>query len=399
MEVQRLFLFEVTDMAVVVNKLYKNGTFLYKMNLIAGRSGLNNLVTWVHIIEDDSVTTFLHGNELVFTAGIMNKNADWLLNFARKLQDAGASAFVINIGPHTQEVPAEVIDYCNSISMPLFTIPWETKMVDMTRDFCHRIMQNEHIENNLATTIKNIIFKVGEFDAQVQQMERYGYQKDSSFCFVSISIKDEDGAIHEEDKDSLAVIAERIAKGIHELFISFTYKGCLNLVLANYADKEIEDFVRDLLERSASAFAGRELTVGISSNQVGFYQMNINFDKAFSALEMAGKLNETVCYYDRLGIYKVLYAVGDKAVLRSYHHETIGKLESYDRENKTQLTQLLRTYLENNGSLQIVSEKLYVHRNTVTNQLKKIEKIVGYNPLELEDRVRLYIGFYIQDIL
>ena len=386
-------------MAVVVNKLYKNGTFLYKMNLIAGRSGLNNLVTWVHIIEDDTVSTFLHGNELVFTAGIMNRHPDWLLNFAQKLHEAGAGAFVVNIGPHTREVPADVIDYCNSVSMPLFTIPWETKMVDMTRDFCHRIMQNEHIESNLATTIKNIIFKVGEFDAQVQQMERYGYQKNSTFCFVSVSIRDKDGAAHEEDKDRLAVIAERIAKNMHELFISFTYKGCLNLVLANYAGQEIEDFVRELLEQSKSAFAGRKLTVGISSNQVGFYQINTNFDEAFSALEMAGKLNETICYYDRLGIYKVLYAVGDRAVLRSFHHETIGNLESYDRENKTQLTGLLRTYLENNGSLQIVSEKLYVHRNTVTNQLKKIEKITGYNPLELEDRVRLYIGFYIQDIL
>jgi DNA-binding PucR family transcriptional regulator len=47
----------------------------------------------------------------------------------------------------------------------------------------------------------------------------------------------------------------------------------------------------------------------------------------------------------------------------------------------------------------LVSEKLYVHRNTVLNHLKKIESIVGVNPLELEGRVNLYMAFYIKDIL
>lgn len=104
-------------------------------------------------------------------------------------------------------------------------------------------------------------------------------------------------------------------------------------------------------------------------------------------------------YYDRLGIYKILYAVNDKEVLRSFYNETIGKLVAYDAQNHTKFTELLRIYLENNGSIQLVSEKLYVHRNTVLNHLKKIESITGINPLELEGRVNLYMGFYIKEIL
>ncbi|HEX2926460.1 MAG TPA: helix-turn-helix domain-containing protein, partial [Ruminiclostridium sp.] len=37
--------------------------------------------------------------------------------------------------------------------------------------------------------------------------------------------------------------------------------------------------------------------------------------------------------------------------------------------------------------------------NTVTNQLNKIEKITGYDPMDLEHKVKLYIGMYIKDIL
>ena len=159
-------------MAVTVNKLYKNGAFLYKMSLLAGKGGLGGLVQWVHIIEDEDVTSFLHGFELVFTAGILNRRAGWLLDFARKLHAAGASAFVVNLGPHTQAVDQEVIDYCNHVGLPLFTIPWETRMVDMTRDFCHRIMHDEHMENTIVTTMKNNLFEVGDLETQVLQMER-----------------------------------------------------------------------------------------------------------------------------------------------------------------------------------------------------------------------------------
>ncbi len=385
-------------MSIMVKKLYKNGSFLYKMNLIAGKGGLTNLVTWVHIIEDDSATSFLHGNELVFTAGILNHSSDWLLNFARKLHETGTSAFVINVGPHIKDIPREVAQYCDQVNMPLFTIPWETRMVDMTRDFCHRIMSNEHVENDSATIIKNIIFNVGNIDTQVLQMEQFGYQRDSYFCFVSI-FTNENGNGSEDFKDSLAKIAEIIAKRMHELFITFSYKEFLILVLVNYTDDEISRFADEFMRLALQHSKGNSLHMGISSNQAGFYKQKKNFEKALSAMKMAIKQKESSVYYDKLGIYKLLYAVGDKAVLREYYKNIVGKLESYDKENKMQLTVMLRTYLDNNGSLQLTAEKLFVHRNTVTNQLKKIEEITGHNPLNLDDKVKFCIAFYIKEIL
>ncbi|MHB8128780.1 MAG: helix-turn-helix domain-containing protein, partial [Mobilitalea sp.] len=100
-----------------------------------------------------------------------------------------------------------------------------------------------------------------------------------------------------------------------------------------------------------------------------------------------------------LDIYKVLLAVKDKKVLKEFHHEIFGKLEQYDAENGTDLMSFLRSYLDNNGSPQLVSEQQYIHRNTVNNQIKKIEKITGYNLLNLDEKVRCSIGYLIQDIL
>lgn len=386
-------------MAIMVKKLYRNGTFLYKMNLIAGREGLNNLVQWVHIIEDDAVTPYLHGNELVFTAGILNRRPDWLLNFAQKLHDAHASAFVVNLGPHTHEIPQDVIRYCDEVELPLFTIPWETKMVDMTRDFCYRIMRDEQTESNAVSVLKNIIFGVGDPEAQAAQMERYGYSRDSRFCFVSVALDGDCAGDPEENRDVLAHIAEKTAKSKHELFISFPYQEQTILILTDYEDGEIGWFITELTEQARRQMPGLGMHIGVSSNQAGIYSQSGNFEKALAAAEMATRRGGPICFYEQLGIYKLLYSVGDRTVLRGFYNDTIGRLLKYDQENHTNLAELLRVYLDSNGSLQAAAERQFVHRNTVTNQLKKIESITGYNPLDLQDKIMLSMGFYAGDIL
>jgi len=384
-------------MAVTVKTLYNNGSFLYRMNILAGRSGLENIVQWVHIIEDDDVSKFLHGGELVFTAGILNHEEEWLLHFARKLVKASVSAFVVNIGPYTRQVPPSVISFCNESGLPLFTIPWETKMVDMTRDFCHRIMQAEHTENTIMTTMKNILFKIGDMESQMMQMERYGFHRNSRFCFIGVQ-PDPTGD-PEEQRTVLKSSAERMAKEIGGQFVTFTYNECRILVLANCSPQETDAFLQGFVRRAQERLHGQTLYLGVSPILAGIGNQSANFEKALSAMEMAGRRNETIVTYDSLGIYKLLYAVNDKETLRSFHQETVGRLETYDRENGTTLTPLLRDYLAFNGSLQLVSEKQFVHRNTVTNQLRKIEQITGCNPLELDDKLQLLLGFRIGDVL
>ena len=383
----------------MVKKLYKNGQFLYKMNLIAGGEGMSNLVNWVHIIEDDDVSKFLRGNELVFTAGILNKSENWLLSFAKRLYKAGTSAFVVNIGPHTESIPKEVTDYCNEVNMPLFTIPWETRMVDMTRDFCRRIMNNEQVESNISSTMKNIIFNVGDIDANIQQMERHGYQKNGKFCFVSIMLSHKKGINSDVVLDRIGEVAKRIAKRMHDLFVLFSYKEYLILVLVNYTDEEINSFLTEFINKATVETKEWEINIGIGSNKMGIFDQKLNFERALSAMEMAKNRNVAYCFYEELGIYKLLYAIGDKTILRRYYKDIMGKLEAYDNESKADLTGMLKTYLDNNSSLQIVSEKQFVHRNTVTNQLKKIEEITGYNPFDLKDKVKFCMAYYIKTIL
>ncbi len=384
-------------MSITVGKLFGNGTVLYQMKLLAGQKGLNNLVEWVHIIENDDVSQFLHGNEVVFTSGILNNTDDWLLEYAKKLYIAGTSAFVVNIGPYTKSINDDVVKYCNSVNMPLYTIPWETRMVDVTRDICYRIIQKEQVEISIATTIKNIIFKIGDLETLILQMERYGYLRDSHFCFVVMSFKNEKDKQEEFNMNKIKLYAERIARSIHELYISFSYNDCWVLVLVNYGNYDIQNFVNNFFKNWNESLW--KVHMGISENKAGIKIQDENFNNAFTAMTIAKKRDNEVVFYDKLDIYKLLLNTKDKDVLKEYYDDTLGKLEKYDKENNTDLMDFLYVYLKNNGSQSFVAEKQYIHRNTVNNQLKKIEKITGYNPLNLEEKLRFYLGFYVKDVM
>ena len=114
------------------------------------------------------------------------------------------------------------------------------------------------------------------------------------------------------------------ARKIHELFISFTYKENLVFVLVAYTDEEIDDFVKDFFESVKTEKSESLIHMGISSNQPGIYNQEQNFERSFSAMEMAQKQNENVLYYDKLSIYKILYAVKERSVLRSFYNDSIG---------------------------------------------------------------------------
>jgi hypothetical protein len=386
-------------MAITVSKLYSNSGSLYEMKLIAGKEGLHNLVDWVYLVEDKEVSNFLRGHELILCAGYLIKDTDWLLDFVKQLHVMETSAFVINIGPYVKSVPREIIDFCDEVNMPLFTIPWKTRMVDMTRDYCTRIIRNENVESTIISTMKDIIFKVGDLETQIQQMKRFGFRRDSSFCFVSITIQSEQKYLENEHMEQVKQYVERIVRRSQRLFISFSYQTGLIVVYADELMETIHGFVEELLRLTQPDKKDFILHMGVSSVVQGFVNLDANFEKAVTANEMAKKRNLSVNYYDDLDVYKVLLSVKDKKILFEYYDEVLGKLEQYDRENETDLMGFLKVYLENDGKPQVVAEKQFVHRNTVNNQIKKIEKITGYNLLNLNEKVRCSIGYLIKDIL
>ncbi len=63
-------------------------------------------------------------------------------------------------------------------------------------------------------------------------------------------------------------------------------------------------------------------------------------------------------------------------------HPDVIRLYYYDLENKNNLLDVLEAYLTNAQNLTLTAQALYMHRNTVTNKLNKIEEVLGHKPFD-----------------
>ena len=97
--------------------------------------------------------------------------------------------------------------------------------------------------------------------------------------------------------------------------------------------------------------------------------------------------------YKDIGIDKLICAAGSQA-LQSFVSQKVGAITRYDEKNGTELLDLLRYYIENNGSISSIAQQLGVHRNTLNYQLGRIKELFALT-LNETDRAELTQAFRI----
>ncbi|WP_235720562.1 PucR family transcriptional regulator ligand-binding domain-containing protein [Liquorilactobacillus vini] len=145
-------------MAIKLRTVYYATKEKYEMKLLTGNSGLDRLFSWVHILENIDTMDYLHGNEIVITTGIGKDSDQWLEEYVKKVVNSSATALIINTGKFINQIPPDLIKYCQTKNFPLFTVPWRIHLIDIIRDYCNRIFLSEQFAFSLTESIKNAIF-------------------------------------------------------------------------------------------------------------------------------------------------------------------------------------------------------------------------------------------------
>lgn len=386
-------------MAIRLGKLYKQARQIYQMQLLAGESGLGNIINWVHMIEDENVANFLRGNELVFTTGIGHADAAWLSGFVKGLIRNNAGGLVVNIGPYIAAVPEQTIEYCNQNGFPLFVIPWHIRLVEITRDFCRRIINSEQIEMGVSSAFKNAIFFSRAISKYQAQLERHGFNATWHYCAAVLAISSKREDRHEENIAAVRAYAENCINRISEKYSIFKQDNRLTIIFAKFEDHEITTCINSIVEHYRAKDRDYNLNIGIGQNESALSMLAKSYKQAVSVLHMAYKSKWHMVYYKNLGIYKILLSTEDGNVLREIYSDVLGKLADYDETYGTDYMSTLKYYLENDASVQEVAKLTYVHRNTITYKLRKIKEITDCNINGVEERLKIMLAFKIKDII
>ena len=105
----------------------------YKMTLLAGEEGCSNAMSWIQMVEDKTILQQLWGKELVVTTGLGFQSQEKLREFIEQLIKYHSVGLVINTGKYIFDIDQDIIDYCDELSFPLLTVPWEIHIADMIK--------------------------------------------------------------------------------------------------------------------------------------------------------------------------------------------------------------------------------------------------------------------------
>lgn len=387
-------------MALELRQLCESDNYRYGLHLVAGEKGLSRIVQWVHTLEDAEVCGFLHGGELIFTTGIGNRNQsnlDWMLPLVKNLHEKESSGVVINIGPYISHVPNEVIAYCNENDYPIFTLPWEVHVVDVTRDFCTQIIEEDKAESDVGHLLQNIIFYPNDADKYMPSLQNHGFMPKMTCCLIGAQFQ-EDFRNNKKNIRFAQQLLQRKMKKYTSYLGVFQIQFNMYFVLGACTEKKMEmmkDELRKIVQNGEIKGLER-LAMGPEDDLLE------HLSRSYSQVNMMlSTMDEEqhICFYNDLGVKKMILAINDEDFLWAYQKRVLGKLEEYDEGNGTNLLDIYRTYIECDGSVQKVAESTFTHRNTINYQLRKIRNILGLDMDTLDNKIEVILALYINDMM
>jgi PucR family transcriptional regulator, proline-responsive transcriptional activator len=386
-------------MAVSLKNIYENTKEKFKLELLAGADGLENTVSWVHLIEDVTTTDFIRGSELIITTGLGMDDEYWLLHFIENLNRQHAVGIIVNIGTYIKEVPEHTISYCESIQFPLFILPWEIHLVDIMQDISNHIIRSEQIEINESTAFWNALYTPENKDSYEHCLEQGGFQKNGSYCVLIIHANEANTPNFETICKKLRITARNILNRFAIKFSIISINQEICIIFHNLAIDNLKKITEKLYLGCGNDYAFLHLQFGLGPSILGIENLFKSYKRGQDILRIGKNQKQDIIFYDDIGINKVLLAVEDKQVLKDMYKETLGVLEDYDNNHGTDYLNVLRLYLANNFSVQAVADQTYTHRNTINYRIKKIKELLFSELTSMEERFRYQMAYYIHDIL
>lgn len=382
-------------MSVLLRDVYEETKGKYGLRLIAGEEGLSSIMNWVYISESVVGPGYLSGNELIITTGVMcRESPDWLYHFIEAMIQEHTCGLILNIGRYLwpAHITPEILELCNRCHYPLFTMPWETLITNVTRDYYNRIFQDSQKEEDISSAFLNLVHGRTDQDTMLSLLAEYGCPLHSACCAVYVGYH-LDAAEDQERRRGESRLRMTLSHYIQDQRIpahlcSAAGYFLIVLLLSEPYTSEVSPaaphtFSDTLATLLSERFPDAGVCVGCGTIQPALNRLPKSWFHARSAAAFAaakGNSNEKrSASFDELGFYQILLSVSDREVLRSYADTLLAPAEAYEKKHQGDYLATLKEYLQCNGSIQAVARKLYCHRNTINNRIRILREELSYD--------------------
>lgn len=395
-------------MSITLREIVKQVEHL-EMKLVAGEEGLDREVLWTHMVDSDTISAFLQGQELTFTTGIGISEKLPLLKLVQEVYRNGASGIVINIGPYVDKIGQDVLNFANEKAFPVFEVPWKIHMAEIMRIICFAITKEQQSRIEVTAALNNAFLCPAQEELYVFPLMRKGYLADSVYTAVTIRVEVQKNTVAGERMEQLHSQLGSHLRCNYKRILCCAQEKQLVLVLCDYIGQERKHVLTYIFQHFCNELKKEETAVFCVGNQAEeLRQLHKSYETANQMAEVSalGRIPGEEVYgrhkmivYKNAGIFRILFALKDEEVMQEYVRDTVQPLLEYDALHHTDLAGVLQCYLRHDGSLQDTANELIVHRNTVNYKINKASEILEMDLTRLENRLEVMLGFGICQIL
>ena len=359
--------FTVEDMLTVSHERYR-------MDLIAGKGGWSNSISWLLMLEDLTITQNFTGKELAVTTGLGFQTGEKLMDLVKALVRQGASGLIVNTGMYIHKIPAYVAAYCDENDLPLLTVPWDVILADMIKDLSVRIFLQGYTDEQISEALIHAIEDPDGRDQYVRHLLPY-FDVDGSFQVV---------LLHTDGLDRMDTVERRRLSYRMQLYLSnlthnghfFYYASTFVIIINAVEETVVRDILHHFRRNLKMRMPDRQISIGVSGEILDITRLHIAYHRAQAALSMARDTGRDLVRFPEMGLYRILYSVTDKDLLRTFCEHTLSPLIDYDKAHNACYVETLEQYLKYDGSIQAVSDAMFTHRNTILYRMNNIRKLL-----------------------
>lgn len=396
-----------------------NLPIIKRCTLVAGKSGLNNRVSWPYVVLSSTIVNWANDFELAIYSKDMEETIQKQIEIYHKLIDealeANLSALIISLdSSFIKELPQNLLDQADCFALPIFIAPWNIASNDLSKAIISFIVKHQTKTPLTDEFIRGMIYGTRadiERNLRIFSSSRHNI---SSFFMLHVYYSyGENKVINlqklDRDEIELSYIEQQISRYISlpftllnacEIDHSFLY----TLSADNY-DKSI---LNPMLKKISTAIHNRYpnliFHIGVSSPHVNLGNINTCYEESRIASLFTNYLSSSkpeFQYADELLTLQLLL-VSSNTALQSFCEKILGPL------GKTQLSiaeqelqDSLKCYIQNSCNLAHTANTLFIHKNTLRNRLSKIEELTHHQlnrPNELYDLMTALLAYDIVNL-
>ena len=375
--------FTIEDMLVV-------SADKYQMKLEAGEKGWSNSISWLLMLEDLTIIQNFSGKELAVTTGLGFQTEEKMLDLVRELSWHNAAGLIVNTGYYIREIPEAVRRLCDHYDLPLLTVPWEVYLADMIKDMSIRIFLQSSTDEQISAALIRAIESPGSRDLYEKELLPH-FDLDGTFQTALVTTGNLDSMDTVERKRiayRMQLYLTNLTHNGHFLY----YDGYFVIVMNDMKPEECADVMEAFADRAERKMPERRVWVGVSDQVTDISNLRLSFRRAKAAVTMAENVNDSIQFFDKMGLYRLLYMVDDPLLLKSLSDHLLQPLLEYDDQHGGGYLETLESYLKNSGSIKAMADELFIHRNTILYRMTNIKKLLGSNLEDSRERMMFAIA-------